>query len=290
MATISMVVPAAGCGVRAGLSGNKILAPLGGRPLLWWTLRALLLSARQPAEPSAQLQAAQYLEIVIAARRDEWDDIRTVLSLLDHDLSCPLQIMEGGCNINPAQQRRGDLPIRLVEGGETRQQSVGNAVRHAPGDFVLVHDAARPLLAGDLIARTVQAALRDGAAIAALPVADTVKLVTAASKVGPFVVNETLKRETIWLAQTPQVFRRAILQHALERAEADSFVGTDCASLVERLRDENGAALHSVTVVPGEERNFKVTYAADLQRAAALLNDFANDFAGAPVTAADATG
>ncbi len=192
MATISVVVPAAGCGARAGLSGNKILAPLQGRPLLWWTLRALLLSVRQPAEPSAPPQAAQYLEIVIAARRDEWDQIRTVLSLLDHDLSCPLQITEGGCDVNSAERQSGDFPVRLVEGGETRQQSVGNAVRHAPGDFVLVHDAARPLLSGELTARVVQAALRDGAAIVALPVSDTVKLVDeTASKDGPFVVNET---------------------------------------------------------------------------------------------------
>lgn len=260
MATITAVVPAAGCGARAGLSGNKILAPLGGRPLLWWTLRTLL-------------QAGQCAEIVIAARRDEWDDIRTVLSRLDHDLSQPLQVIEGGYHVNPAQRQRSDFPVRLIEGGGTRQQSVHNAVRAAAGDFVLVHDAARPLLSSDLIARVVQAALRDGAAIAALPVSDTVKSVAEkTSKNGRIVVNETLKRETIWLAQTPQVFRRAVLQEALERAESDGFSGTDCASLVERLLDESGAALHPVTVVAGEERNFKVTYAADLQRAAALLS------------------
>ncbi len=99
-----------------------------------------------------------------------------------------------------------------------------------------------------------------------------------------------MKRETIWLAQTPQMFRRAILQHALGRAEADGFAGTDCASLVERLRDENGAALHPVTVVPGEERNFKVTYAADLQRAASLLHALTHNSAGEPIAAANVTG
>jgi 2-C-methyl-D-erythritol 4-phosphate cytidylyltransferase len=163
------------------------------------------------------------------------------------------------------------LTLRLIEGGETRQQSVSNAVQVAAGDFVLVHDAARPLLSRELIARVIEAAQRNGAAIAALPVSDTVKRATRCGEANH--IAETLPREEIWLAQTPQVFRRGVLLQALEAARRDGFTGTDCASLVERLCAESGQALHRVTLVLGEERNFKVTFAADLERAAHLLKD-----------------
>jgi 2-C-methyl-D-erythritol 4-phosphate cytidylyltransferase len=129
-----------------------------------------------------------------------------------------------------------------------------------------------------LIACVCRAALRDGAAIAALPASDTVKL--ARLQEGKIekgggaqaVVEQTLDRGTIWLAQTPQVFRREILCEALARAEADGFIGTDCASLVERLSGPDRQPLQRVTIVEGEARNFKITFAADLERAAALID------------------
>ncbi len=153
-------------------------------------------------------------------------------------------------------------PVRLVEGGSTRQDSVYAGVRQATSDYVLVHDAARPCLSADTIMRVVQSAVENGAAIAALPVSDTVK---QADKSGAFIA-ETLDRRTIWLAQTPQVFRRTLLLPALESAAREDFQGTDCASLLER-RNQN------VALVEGEASNFKVTYAADLARAESLLRE-----------------
>ncbi len=158
--------------------------------------------------------------------------------------------------------------MQCIEGGESRQASVANASRAATGDLLLVHDAARPLVSPQVIRNVIEAAQSSGAAIAALPVADTVKQARTAS---PPSIAQTLDRQLIWLAQTPQIFRREVLLQAQELAAHDGFIGTDCASLVERLCDAEGEPLFSVTLVKSEECNFKVTYAADVERASALL-------------------
>jgi len=235
--TVTALVPAAGCGARAGLNGNKILAPLAGKPLLWWTLRALTVAEAMPSD-------MRLTELIIAARREEFALIEPVLKGLD-------------------------VPVRLVEGGATRQESVANAARLATGDLILVHDAARPLISPDVIARVCRAAHESGAAIAALPASDTVKAARVQGD-GKIIINETLERSGIWLAQTPQVFERTILLKALENAVLESFEGTDCASLVERLSGFNGEPV-PVAVVEGETRNFKVTFPSDLERAALLM-------------------
>jgi 2-C-methyl-D-erythritol 4-phosphate cytidylyltransferase len=229
MQTISILVPAAGCGSRAETSGNKILAPLCGQPLLWHTLRALTDLPAFPAE-------TQLLELILAARREEWELIQPIIR----------------------QFKIQNLKFKIIEGGSTRQDSVFAAAQAARGDFLLVHDAARPLVSPLLIKRVIKAALQNGAALAALPCPDTVKQ----AKDG--FVESTLDRSVLWLAQTPQVFRRALLLEALENAARIGFGGTDCASLVEHLN-------HPVQLVPGEARNFKVTYPDDLERAETML-------------------
>ena len=208
--------------------------------MLWWTLRALLTAAL-PA-------GMRWSELIVATRPDE----REVVAALCESLKAVAPV-----------------PLRLVTGGAERQASVANAVCAATGDFVLVHDAARPLVAGELIQRVCAAARQDGAAILAIPASDTVK--AAVSQNGRMVIQETLERGTIWLAQTPQVFRREVLAEALAQAAQTGYQGTDCASLVERLKDAAGEPAYPVTIVAGEVGNFKVTYPPDLERAAALL-------------------
>jgi 2-C-methyl-D-erythritol 4-phosphate cytidylyltransferase len=264
MATISVIVPAAGCGARANLNENKVLAPLCGKPLLWWTLHALTRSHSWP-------QGTTLREVIISARRDEFPLIENVTDMLSNAASEPSQS-------DGAWGEHLHVEMRCVEGGETRQDSVAAAAHKAGGDYVLVHDAARPLLSPQVVQRVVIAAVKYGAAIAAVPVSDTVK--RAASRAGERsaagdnpIIAQTLPRGDIWLAQTPQVFRREILLQALEEAQRTGFSGTDCASLVERLRDRFQNILYPVRLVAGEERNFKVTYAPDLDRAAAVLRD-----------------
>jgi 2-C-methyl-D-erythritol 4-phosphate cytidylyltransferase/2-C-methyl-D-erythritol 2,4-cyclodiphosphate synthase len=183
--------------------------------------------------------------------------------------SCPA-VDELVLVVPPGDEARGAAelaglgrPVRAVAGGAARADSVRNGLAAAEGcAVVLVHDAARPFATAELSARVAGAAARDGAALAALPVTDTVKRAIGAAE--PPRVAETVDRRTLWLAQTPQGFRRELLLRAYEAAGAAAAEATDECALVERL----GAP---VTLVPGEPGNFKLTGPADLERARAAL-------------------
>jgi 2-C-methyl-D-erythritol 4-phosphate cytidylyltransferase/2-C-methyl-D-erythritol 2,4-cyclodiphosphate synthase len=159
-------------------------------------------------------------------------------------------------NAPPAWIAAAGPRLVVVEGGARRQDSVANAFDRVdpPCDVVLVHDAARPFVTPDLISRSIDAAAAHGAAIAAVGVTDTVKRVDPGG-----VVAATLPREAIYLAQTPQAFRRAVLADAVARGRAGA-AATDEAMLAEQ-------AGHPVHVIPGEAGNVKITTAADLESA-----------------------
>jgi len=150
--------------------------------------------------------------------------------------------------------------IRVVEGGERRQDSVANAFEalSEASEIVLVHDAARPFVTPDVIDRAIAGAAAHGAAIVAIPVSDTVKRVTHAAHADGVIV-ETLPREEIVLAQTPQAFRRDVLKAAIAVGRTEA-TATDEAMLAER-------AGHLVHVVAGDAANIKITTAADLETA-----------------------
>ncbi len=149
--------------------------------------------------------------------------------------------------------------MRVVAGGATRRESVAAAfsAAAAAADFVVIHDAARPLVSAALIERTVQAAIDGGAAIAALRIHDTVKRGDSAG-----VIVGTVPRDGLFAAQTPQAFRVDVLRRAL--AAFPGGEATDEAMLVERLGEP-------VTLVDGDPGNIKITTAEDLQMAEALL-------------------
>jgi 2-C-methyl-D-erythritol 4-phosphate cytidylyltransferase/2-C-methyl-D-erythritol 2,4-cyclodiphosphate synthase len=222
---VSAVIAAGGAGRRLGADRPKQFLDLAGRPMLARTLDALASHPR-------------ITEVVVALPAEA--------------LAQPPAYL--------GEARR--CPVRLVAGGARRQDSVANAVAAvaAEATLVLVHDAARPFVTPALVDAVIDAAARDGAAIAALPVSDTVKLARDGAH-GP-VVATTVPRERVHLAQTPQVFRRAVLVGAL--ASATDGPATDEAALVER-------AGHPVTLVPGDPGNVKVTTAEDLARARATL-------------------
>jgi 2-C-methyl-D-erythritol 4-phosphate cytidylyltransferase / 2-C-methyl-D-erythritol 2,4-cyclodiphosphate synthase len=149
--------------------------------------------------------------------------------------------------------------VRTVRGGARRQDSVANAfdVVSASADIVLVHDAARPFVSADVISRAIDAAVEHGAAIVALPVTDTVKQVTMEG--GRRVITGTIPRESIYLAQTPQAFRREVLAAAVAVGR-DGAHATDEAALAELA----GYAVH---IVEGDADNVKITTASDFERA-----------------------
>ena len=229
---MAAIVPAAGYGARTGLNQNKILSPVCGQPILHWTLAVLMAAA-----PILQKSGIELRQILVAARLEDFPSL--------HSLIAPFSAL-----------------VKLVEGGATRQQSVDNAAQKADADFLLMHDAARPLASVDLIARVAESALKNGAAIAALPATDTIKIARLRQGV-PFV-GSTPERAQVWHAQTPQVFRRALFLRALENAARTGLDGTDCASLVEQIGEP-------VALVAGEIENFKVTFADDLRRAESIF-------------------
>ena len=218
-ARVTVVIPAGGLGTRLGARTPKQFLRIGGVPILAMTVGHF---ARHPAVTA----------IVVAA---------------------PASRVELARRLLPTVARGG--PLAVVAGGATRQDSVWHGIGAAPPDteIIVVHDGVRPFIDRGLIDAVLAAALADGAALCALPIAETVK------RVRDGLVETTLERGGLWAVQTPQAFRAEVLREAHEKARRDGVVGTDDAMLVERLG-------HPVRVVPGREVNVKITTAEDLRR------------------------
>lgn len=160
-------------------------------------------------------------------------------------------------------------PVRVVRGGDTRQQSVENALAEVPADTetVLVHDAVRPLVTREQVQRVIAETRTRGAVILGIPAMDTVKEVKRASLPGDVaLITATIPRERVVLAQTPQGFGAVLLRSAFAQAAADGVTASDEAGLVERLGRD-------VYVVLGSERNLKITRPGDLALAEFYLNE-----------------
>jgi 2-C-methyl-D-erythritol 4-phosphate cytidylyltransferase len=229
MAPVFVIVPAAGLGTRmqaATGTAPKQFHTLEGRPILIHTLRSLT-------------RIAGVAGIWIAVRPEERE--RMISLLAEHAAALP-----------------AGVPLHVVAGGDTRQESVSRALTEIAcedGDIILVHDAVRPLLDPDAADRVIAAVARHGAAILAVPATDTVKQVERMANGA--LITATIPRENIVLAQTPQGARAGLLRSAFRDAEADGFSGTDEASMLER-------AGIPVAVVAGAASNLKITQAADL--------------------------
>lgn len=224
---VTAILPAAGLGTRMGAETPKQFLSLDGVPVLVFTLRRL---AACPA----------IRDFVIATRAEEVDSLGT--SLASENLGRPVQV---------------------VRGGDTRQDSVANALAQVPSDadLILVHDAVRPLVTLKQIEHVIAEAAACGAAILGIPAMDTVKEVKRASlPTDVALITATIPRERVVLAQTPQVFRSALLLEAFARARQDGVSASDEAGLVERLG-------HDVHVVVGSERNLKITRPGDMELA-----------------------
>ena len=149
---------------------------------------------------------------------------------------------------------------KIVAGGKERQDSVAKGLACIGDGFnlVLVHDGVRPLVSQAVINRVIYAAKENGAAIAAVPIRDTIKAVSSEGW-----VDQTLERSKLWSVQTPQAFRYNLLKAAYAKAESDGFSATDEALLVEHLG-------HPVRVVKGSTQNIKITTPGDLDIAEAI--------------------
>jgi 2-C-methyl-D-erythritol 4-phosphate cytidylyltransferase len=219
------ILAAAGSGERLGLDRPKAFASLNDRPLV--------------AEPLERLDASEWIEGIVVAAPPDWEE------------ACILV----------AEEVAARKVAETVTGGESRSESVREALAEVPGEatVVLVHDAARPVIEEDVIERLITS-LSDGwdAAVPVLPINDTVKRVDGET------VTETLDRDGLVAVQTPQAFVAPTLRKAFETLQQTVTRSPDCASLVE-------AAGGRVRAVVGDPRLLKVTTPADLDLVASWL-------------------
>ncbi len=204
---------------------NKNLMELAGEPILIRTLKIF-----------SQVERINFLIVIVAAH-----EVEAVEKLLN--------------------ATTGLKSWRVVIGGSERQYSIANGLKFLPDDaeIILVHDAARPLISARTINEVIDAAGKFGGAIAAVPSKDTIKVVDAEG-----FVKQTLPRRELVAVQTPQGFRREILLRAYDTALKENFLGTDDASLVERLGLE-------IKIVAGDYRNIKITTPEDIKIAETFL-------------------
>ena len=234
---VAVILPAAGLGTRMGRSSaektgtsRKQFMLLEGSPILMHTVR--------------KFAACGLVNDIVVALRHE--DLEWVAEML--------------------RREQIGKRVRVVEGGNSRQQSVENALAalDADTDVVAVHDAVRPFVDLETIENVINEADKTGAAIVGVVPVDTVKQV-GRGQAGHPAVRSTIPRDKLVLAQTPQVFRYNILTEAFRAARNDGFIGTDEASLVERLEEVE------VTVVTGSDRNIKITKPGDMDLARLFL-------------------
>ncbi len=232
----AVIIAAAGAGKRMGMGEiNKVYLCLEGEPVLARTIRAF--------------EEHPYVdEIVVAVRRQDEDLCRALIKEKGFKKI-------GGC----------------VIGGKERQDTVGLALERVSekARLVLVHDGARPFVQAETITEVIKAACQTGAAVAAVPVKDTIKIAGAPERDEgesrrEIQVEKTPDRNRLWAAQTPQGFRKEILQRALKKAEAEGFYATDEGALAEKIGEK-------VFIVQGKYDNIKVTTYEDLAAGKAIL-------------------
>ncbi len=222
--TCHLLIPAAGSGKRMGADRNKLLISLLGKPILQWTLEAAIAS-----------EAIAWIGVI--GQLHDYPEFQKIFNVLNTT-----------------------KPIRLIQGGATRQVSVFNGLKALPteGDRVLIHDGARCLATPQLFDRCDQALQTMRGFIAAVPVKDTIKVVNGST------IVDTPNRDRLWAAQTPQGFQADLLKNAHLRAVELGWEVTDDAALFEKVG-------LPVQIVMGEETNLKVTTPEDLAIAEFIL-------------------
>ena len=221
-----LILLAAGHGKRMETSGNKILLPLLDKPLIVYPLKTFLSDNN-------------CCHVIVVAKKDE-------IPLLKE--------------LSKKERIPTKIPITFVEGGIERQDSVRCGLKKLKNKngFVMVHDGARPFVDSQSIEVLNEVVHRTEAAILGVPVKDTIK------KIKNKMVTETVERSALWQVQTPQAFRSSLLLKAHQTAKLDGFLGTDDASLVERLGKQ-------VMMVPSSYDNIKITTPGDMVMGEAIL-------------------
>ena len=231
-AKVHAIIVAAGKGIRMNDSVRKQYIALDGSPILRHTLKIF---------DSCPL----VIQIILVVPKEDFDFCR-------NDILMPAKLQKD---------------INLVAGGPERQDSVYNGLQIIKPDdgIVVIHDGVRPFVRQEQLVACIKGGAEFGACIIGIPAFDTVKQVNAKNE-----IVQTHRRDTMWLAQTPQTFRAKLIKKAHEAAKQDGFIGTDDASLVERLGQ-------TVKIIPGSRSNIKITSQEDLELARAILHSSSPD-------------
>lgn len=225
---LSVIIPAAGSGIRLGSPIPKPFIQIGGKTILEHTI-------------SRFLGMPGLIQIIVATSKESISEVKSVFENIENK----------------------GIRLEAVEGAKERQFSIYNALQKVNGeaDLIAVHDAVRPFINRKQIEDCCAAAEKFGGAVLGVPAKDTIKKVNADSE-----IDSTPNRSFLWQAQTPQVFKKELLIKAYNSAKEDDFVGTDDASLVERI----GGV---VKMVEGARENLKITYPIDLKIAELILGE-----------------
>lgn len=215
-----LIIPASGSGSRFGSKTPKQYLKIDGKEILALTI-----------EKFHSIKIVD--EIYIAAQADNFERIKKIIS------------------------KNNFTKVKsIVEGGETRQASVFNAlnvITAEKNDIIMIHDAVRPFLSKKLILSLIQECRKCGGVIPGIKISDTVKRTDEKG-----FIQKTLSRENLWMVQTPQMFRYDIIKNSFIKAIKKNFIGTDEASVVE-------FAGYPVKIIPGEKTNIKITHKEDLK-------------------------
>jgi 2-C-methyl-D-erythritol 4-phosphate cytidylyltransferase len=224
----SVIIPAAGFGERMGAPVSKQFLSLRGKPLIIHTLERFQ-------------QCSEIAEIVIAAQPSAFQQIEFLVK-----------------EFHLAKVRP------LVEGGKRRQDSVANALKHIDerAELVVVHDAVRPFIHKKILLAAIEKAVEHSASVVAVHAKDTVKIGNERN-----IIETTLKRSSVWIVQTPQIFKKDILVRAYEHAKNNGIEATDDASLVEQIGVQP-------VLVEGSYDNIKITTPGDMEFAEVLMHRF----------------
>lgn len=228
MSYASAIIVAAGVGARMKSHTPKQYFLLNGRPILYYTIKNFV-------------KAKLVSEIVLVISKE----------FMDSEL------------LHACIPSGTSKPMKIVAGSKKRQDSVYNGLKSMEKcyDTVVVHDGVRPFINPEQIDETIKMCSKYDGVVVATPAVDTLK------EVNNSLIVKTLNRASVWQVQTPQTFRREVLEHAFKKAYYDDFIGTDEASLVERLGAQIG-------VLRGDRRNIKITCREDLEIAIYLLKDW----------------
>ncbi|MDI6761143.1 MAG: 2-C-methyl-D-erythritol 4-phosphate cytidylyltransferase [Candidatus Brocadiaceae bacterium] len=237
MPNVSVIMAAAGLGLRMGGPVKKPYLELGGRPIFLRSVEKFVGLKVASASGGPPINVTEIVLVVGGAELDyvtaQWGGVISQYA----------------------------TPVRLVQGGGRRQDSVYCGLQSLGEDteIVLVHDAVRPLVSSEIVKSVMKMAWEKGACVPAIPIQATVKEVDAQKR-----ITRTINRDSLWMAQTPQGFRKEILMRAYDALAETGEEVTDDAQAVEKLG-------YPVEIVPGDPANIKITTPEDIRLAIALL-------------------